>query len=176
MVATGVLLALRMRAATHAQRQVLAPLALYGIVAVVTTPLLSRLLDGDPLAFFTAQVLLLTGVPLAFVAAMARGGFAPTAGVAQLSAWLGAADGAPATLRDAVADALGDRSVALLLWADGRWVDGGGRAEELPVEGGGSTATGARRSCRRARPRAGAASRWSRPTGAASARSSTTRR
>jgi len=138
MVATGLLLALRMRAATHAQRQVLAPLAVYGIVAVVTTPLLSRLLDGDPLAFFTAQVLLLTGVPIAFAAAMAVGGFAPTAGVAQLSAWLGAADGAPATLRDAVAAALGDSSVALLLWASetgeaAGWVDADGRPAALPT-------------------------------------------
>ncbi|MDR9372925.1 sensor histidine kinase, partial [Conexibacter sp. JD483] len=135
MVATGVLLALRMRSATQAQRRLLAPLALYGIVAVVSTPLLSRLLDGAPLAFFTAQTLLLTGVPVAFAAAMAIGGFAPTAGVAQLSAWLGAADNAPATLRGAVADALGDGSVALLLWAGERWVDSDGRAAALPDAG-----------------------------------------
>jgi signal transduction histidine kinase len=135
MVATAVLLAVRLRAATSAQRRVLAPLAGYGIAAVVLVPLLSRLRDpllgGDPIALFTAQIVLVGLVPVAFAAAMLRGGFAPTAGVQELSAVLGAGR---VSLRDALAEALGDRSVELVVWAEepGRWVDGDGRPVELP--------------------------------------------
>jgi len=145
MLATAVLLAARLRAATRAQRRVLAPLAGYGIAAVVLVPLLSRLQDplfgGDPIALFTAQIVLVGLVPVAFAAAMLRGGFAPTAGVQELSSALGA--GVRPSLRDALAAALGDPSVELVVWAGssaetttagepGRWVDGDGRPVALP--------------------------------------------
>ena len=145
MLATAVLLAARLRAATRAQRRVLAPLAGYGIAAVVLVPLLSRLQDplfgGDPIALFTAQIVLVGLVPVAFAAAMLRGGFAPTAGVQELSSALGA--GVRPSLRDALAEALGDPSVELVVWAGssaetttagepGRWVDGDGRPVALP--------------------------------------------
>jgi signal transduction histidine kinase len=138
MLATGLLLALRLRAASQQQRRVLAPLALYGIAAVVLVPLLSRLrgplLGDDPVALFALQATLLGLLPLAFAGAMLRGGFAPTAGVQELSIRLCAGDGAPATLREALADALGDPSVELVLWAGERerWVDRDGHAATLP--------------------------------------------
>jgi len=138
LLATAVLLADRMRGATRAQRRVLAPLALYGIAAVALVPAMSRLqgplLGDDPIALFAIQASLLGLLPVAFVAAVLRGGFAPTAGVRELSAWIGADGSRPAPLRDALAEALGDPSVELALWAGERerWVDGDGRATELP--------------------------------------------
>jgi signal transduction histidine kinase len=138
MLATALLLAHRMRSATRAQRRVLAPLALYGIAAVALVPVMSRLqgplLGDDPIALFAIQATLLGLLPVAFVAAVLRGGFAPTAGVRELSAWLGAGGSEPAPLREALADALGDPSVELALWAGERerWVDGDGRPARLP--------------------------------------------
>lgn len=138
MLATAVVLAARLRAATPSQRRVLAPLAVYGIAAVVLVPVFGRLsgplFGGDPVALFAAQAALLTLVPVAFAGAVLRGGFAPTAGVQELSAWLGADGGGRATLRDALADALGDRSVELVLWAgeSGGWVDARGSTAALP--------------------------------------------
>lgn len=138
MLATAVLLAHRMRSATRAQRRVLAPLALYGIAAVALVPLMSRLqgplLGDDPLTLFAIQATLLGLLPVAFVAAVLRGGFAPTAGVRELSAWIGADGSRPGTVRDALAEALGDPSVELALWAgeQERWVDGDGCAIDLP--------------------------------------------
>lgn len=146
MLATAVLLIVRLRAAPPAQRRVLAPLALYGIAAVTLVPTLSRLrgplLGDDPLVLFTVQAVLLALVPVAFVAAALRGGFAPSTGVRDLSARLGADGRRPATLRDLLADALGDPSAALVLWAGERerWVDGDGCGTTLPAPGSGRDA------------------------------------
>jgi signal transduction histidine kinase len=137
MIATAVVLAARLRAASPSQRRVLAPLSLYGIAAVVLVPLLSHLdgplFGGDPLALFVAQATLVGLVPLAFAGALLRGGFAPTSGVQELSARLGA-DGGRASLRDACADALGDPSVELALWTGERdgWTDPDGAPLALP--------------------------------------------
>jgi signal transduction histidine kinase len=137
MIATAVVLAARLRAASPSQRRVLAPLSLYGIAAVVLVPLLSHLdgplFGGDPLALFVAQASLIGLAPLAFAGALLRGGFAPTAGVQELSARLGA-HGGRASLRDACADALGDPSVELALWTGERdgWTDPDGAPLALP--------------------------------------------
>lgn len=133
MLATAVLLVLRLRASTPAQRRVLAPLALYGIAAVVLVPLTNHL-GGDQLTLFAVQVLLLGLAPAAFAGAILRGGFAPTAGVRELSVWIGADGGGRATLRDALADALGDPSVELVVWAGerDRWLGPDGSPAALP--------------------------------------------
>lgn len=95
MLATAVVLIVRLRAATPAQRRTLAPLALYGVAAVVLVPTLSRLRDpllgGDPLMLFTLQAVLLGLVPIAFVATLLRGGFAPAADPRDLGARLAVA-------------------------------------------------------------------------------------
>lgn len=146
MLATAVVLAARLRAATAPQRRVLAPLAVYGIAAVVLVPLLSHLggplLGDDPQALFAAQAILLSLAPIAFAGAVLRGGFAPTAGVRELSAWLGA-DGRRASLREALADALGDPSVELVVWTGerGGWAGLDGRAVDLPDPRGGRGVT-----------------------------------
>ncbi len=127
-LATCALLARRLLAVTPAQRRVLAPLSLYGIVAVLVIPLnslLSELID-DPLTRATVQLTVMGLMPVAFVLAASLGGFARTGDVEELGAQLGAAG--RARLGDLLADTLGDRSLALLFRVpdtDG-WVNGDG--------------------------------------------------
>jgi signal transduction histidine kinase len=78
----------------------------------------------------------MAGVPIAFAAAVLRGGFARTSGPEELAAWLGADDrgGRPA-LAGALAAALGDDSVQLLYrvpGADG-WVNADGARVAAPA-------------------------------------------
>ncbi len=121
-LAICVLLVGRMRRAGTAQRRVLAPLAVYGIVALVYTPVSSyvwnHLIDLSVEAQFVAQMTVLGLVPVAFVLAASRGGFERTGDVAELGVWLGAELGR-AELRDALAATLGDPSVELLFRLSG---------------------------------------------------------
>jgi signal transduction histidine kinase len=84
-----------------------------------------------------AQMGVLAGVPVAFVVAMLRGGFARTGQIEQLGAWLGVDGGARPPLADALADTLGDRSLELAFWVPERraWVDREGRSVTLPTAG-----------------------------------------
>ena len=137
----GLILVRRLRAATPAQRRVLAPLSVYGIVAAAAIPLGSVLVDLHILfpdrgvALFVVQILLVTGVPVAFAIGVLRGGFARTADIDELGAWLGADDerGRPA-LVDALAAALGDNSVELLfnVPGDAGWVNADGVPAPAP--------------------------------------------
>ncbi len=123
-----VLLARRFQAATPEQRRVLAPLSLYGIVAVLVIPLnslLSELID-DPLTRANVQLTVMGLVPVAFVLAASLGGFARTGDVEELGAQLGT--GGRRRLNDLLAETLGDRSLELLFRVpdtDG-WVNGDG--------------------------------------------------
>ena len=138
----GLILVRRLRAATPAQRRVLAPLSVYGIVAAAAIPLGSVLVDLHILfpdrgvALFVVQILLVTGVPIAFAIGVLRGGFARTADIDELGAWLGADDerGRPA-LVDALAAALGDNSVELLFRVpgDAGWVNADGVPAPAPT-------------------------------------------
>ena len=138
----GLILVRRLRAATPAQRRVLAPLSVYGIIAAAAIPLGSVLVDLHILfpdrgvALFVVQILLVTGVPIAFAVGVLRGGFARTADIDELGAWLGADDesGRPA-LVDALAAALGDNSVELLFRVpgDAGWVNADGAPAPAPT-------------------------------------------
>ncbi len=122
------LLVRRLRAATPAQRRVLAPLSGYGILAILAIPAGSALADwlfepGLTLPF--VQLTIMAGVPIAFAVGVLRGGFARTADVEELGAWLGADDdGHRPTLAEALRAALGDPSVELLFHVPGNdpWV------------------------------------------------------
>ncbi len=138
----AVILVRRLRAATPAQRRVLAPLSVYGLIAAAAIPLGSVLVDLHLLfpdrgvALFVVQILLVTGVPIAFAVGVLRGGFARTADIDELGAWLGANDesGRPA-LVDALAAALGDNSVELLFRVpgDAGWVNAEGAPTPAPT-------------------------------------------
>lgn len=122
----------RMRVATSAQRRVLAPLAVYGIVAILAIPLgagvADLLLGGGGTWLPAVQLLLMAGVPVAFVVAATRGGFVRTSGIAELGMTLGIDDGGRPGLAEVLASALGDDSVELLFRVPGEahWVNAAG--------------------------------------------------
>lgn len=130
-LATAALLAGRIRSAAPQQRRVLVPLSAYGIFVLLFGPVGSQLWPGGPTpAFATTQVALIALVPVVFVAAASRGGFARTGDIAELGAWLGADEAGRPGLRDALAVTLGDPSLELLfhLPAQGGLVDASGLA------------------------------------------------
>jgi signal transduction histidine kinase len=138
-LATCVLLARRLRALGPAQRRVLAPLSLYGIVAVLLIPVSSALGDvlGDSLTKEAVQTSVLGCVPIAFVVAASRGGFARTGEIDDLGALLG--DGGRTELSDVLAATLGDDTVELLFRVPGEqgWVNSAGVAAMPPTASGG---------------------------------------
>jgi signal transduction histidine kinase len=130
MLTTAGVLVDRLRTATPGQRGVLLPLYAYGILAVLATPLGPLLGPAAGLSVAQVvglQIVLLAGVPVAFAAAMLRGGFARTADVQELSAWLASSAATPELLADALARTLGDPSVQVVYASrDGALVDGDG--------------------------------------------------
>jgi signal transduction histidine kinase/DNA-binding NarL/FixJ family response regulator len=140
-VATATVLIRRLRRAAHGQRRVLAPLYSYGVVAVLFIPLsgavLRPLLGMSPETLVVLQLVVLAGVPVAFVLGMLRGGFARTGEVEELAAWLGSSAPARPGLTEALARALGDDSLELVFWVPEQrgYVDADGRAVTLPAAG-----------------------------------------
>jgi signal transduction histidine kinase len=88
-----------------------------------------------------ARVIALAFVPFAFLAGLLRSRVAGAAAVSELVARLGA--GRRGELRDALADALGVRSLQLAYWLPERreWVDANGASFALPGEGSGRMCT-----------------------------------
>jgi signal transduction histidine kinase len=113
-VAMSVLLAQRMRRADAGQRRVLLPLSAYGIVALLIIPVSSVVTDTFDATRSAVQLAVVGFLPVVFVLAASRGGFARTAGLDELGTWLGADEATRPGLRDALANALGDPSVRLL--------------------------------------------------------------
>ena len=90
--------------------------------------------DIDPTTLVAVQLVILAGVPAAFVLAVLRGGYARTGEVEELGAWLGSQESARPGLEEALGRALGDDSLRLLFpspRAHGRLVDSHGRASQL---------------------------------------------
>ncbi|HTU15200.1 MAG TPA: ATP-binding protein [Solirubrobacterales bacterium] len=116
--ATVAILIGRMRRMTPEQRHVFAPLASYGIFTllfvVVADEIAKQAFGGGGLALPATQLSVIAFVPVAFAIAASRGGFARTADIAELGSWLASADSARPTLRQALADTLGDPSLRLL--------------------------------------------------------------
>ncbi|MBS1880703.1 MAG: sensor histidine kinase [Actinobacteria bacterium] len=140
MVATALILAGRLRRAEPAKRRVFAPLAIYGIVAVLFVPVSGLVVKAwfpeAGLELAVAQLAVMAGIPIAFVAAGLSGGFARTEDVQELGALLSAEEGRP-ELGAALREVLGDPSLDLLFWvADPpRYVDREG-VEAAPPEPG----------------------------------------
>ncbi len=138
-IAGASLLLQRMRRATPEQRRVLVPLAVYGIFALIFVPVSSLLADslfaGHGTLRLVAALAVLALLPVVFVVAASRGGFARTGDIAELGAWLGADELGRRGLRDALATTLGDPSVQLLfrLSDDHTLVDERGIAVPRPV-------------------------------------------
>jgi signal transduction histidine kinase len=145
MVATTVILALRLERTDPMRRRVLVPLYAYGIAVVLFIPvsaqILMPLLDLTSEAVTVLQLLAIGGIPIAFALGVLRGGYARTGQLDELGTWLGTAADHPG-VREALARTLGDPSLRLLFWApdeDG-YVDAAGRRAELPAADDGSDA------------------------------------
>ncbi len=117
--ATATAPAMRHRALTT-----LAPLYGYGILAVLFIPFAPSVLgDGFGVSrdlVDALQLIDLTGIPIAFTVCLLRGGFAPTAEVQELGAWLGSVESGRSPLVGALARALGDETLRLAYWLPDR--------------------------------------------------------
>ncbi len=140
MLVTAVVLLTRLRQSAPQQRRVLAPLYAYGIVAVLVVPLgplIEPVFNLSFLGVTAGQLVLLAGVPVAFVLAMLRGGFARTGEVAELGTWLGGTASERMPLVNALRRTLGDETLVVVYWAPERrrFVDALGQSISLPVPG-----------------------------------------
>ncbi|GAA4787854.1 hypothetical protein GCM10023200_22660 [Actinomycetospora chlora] len=131
----------RLAVADRDRRRALLPVYAYGAVAVLGISVLSaltRYAGADPLLAPVLQLLWQSGVPVAFTAAMLRGGFARTGELEELAAWL-AGPAREGDLRGALARALGDASLTLAFRVErpegtaGEWVDESGTPVVLPA-------------------------------------------
>ena len=131
-IATVVVLAARLLRAERIHRRMLVPLLVYSIFAVLFTPLLSLVRAAvplDPLVLEMSQFVVISGVPIAFIFGLLRGGFPRTGGLEELGTWLGDASASGDRLSDALSRALGDPSLELYFRSDerGDFVDAEGR-------------------------------------------------
>jgi len=138
MVAVALLLARALLSADAAFRRVLFPLYGYGFFAVLAVPASAAgfgLLGADlALALAVSQLLILAGVPVAFVVGMLRGGFPRTGELMELSAALALAEDQEALLTDALARTLGDDTLRLVFPSEnGAYLDERGEQADPPA-------------------------------------------
>jgi len=136
--ALAVILARRWRAADPARRSAFAPVVASGgiVMGLLGAWYVAQLAEaGEWLteALEEARVVVLAVVPFAFLAGVLKSRVAGAAAVSELVARLGE-PARGAALRDALADALGDPSLALAYWIPerGEHVDAQGRRVEIP--------------------------------------------
>ena len=133
-----VLLAGRWRGAAPAQRTAVAPVLWTGgsAVAVYAVAIVFDAVGSTQDALERLGQLLFATVPFGFLAGLLRSRLAQADAVSNLVARLGQAP-EPDVLRAALADALGDPSLALAYWLPepGRFVDAAGHRLELPDGG-----------------------------------------
>lgn len=138
MVAAAVLLVRRVLAADPAFRRVLLPLYAYGLFAVLAVPasaaLFRSLGSNLDLALAATQLVVLAGVPLAFVVGTLTGSFPRTGELIELSASLAAAGDQQMPLSDALSRTLGDDTLRLVFRTDtDEYVDERGDSVEPPA-------------------------------------------
>ncbi|MCW2980349.1 MAG: integral rane sensor signal transduction histidine kinase [Solirubrobacterales bacterium] len=140
MVSTAIILTNRLRRTEPSRRRVVAPLMIYGSLAVLFVPLSSFIgetwMPQWSLGIAFGQLTVMAGVPVAFVAVVLSGGFATSGEVHELGATLDAEEGRPA-LRATLRDVLGDPHLDLLFRVDDpdRYVDREGATAEPPLPG-----------------------------------------
>ncbi len=148
LTAIAILLVRRWRAASPTQRRALAPVLLVGVGTLV---LLSLSLLGDVSGWpdgeaenviDIASLCLMASVPFAFLTGLLRSRLSRASAVSDLVARVGEA-GRRQSLREALAEALGDPSLSLAYWVpeQGRYVDADGHPVELPARDGDTART-----------------------------------
>jgi signal transduction histidine kinase len=136
-ISTAIILTSRLRRTEPSRRRVVAPLMIYGSLAVLFVPISGVLMvtwwPELSLETAVAQLTVMAGVPVAFVAVVLSGGFATSGEVRELGATLDAEEGRPA-LRAALREVLGDPHLDLLFRVDDpdRYVDRDGAVVEPP--------------------------------------------
>jgi signal transduction histidine kinase len=142
LVLTVVLMRRRWKASTAAQRRALGPviwaagLGFIGLAVLLMSVFIPGLDEGHTAikdVLFTAALILFLTVPFGFLAGFMRAKLSRADALALLVDRLAQQGGRP-SLRDALADALGDPSLEIAYWLPerGRYVDASGRAIELP--------------------------------------------
>ncbi|PPF86076.1 ATPase [Pseudoclavibacter sp. RFBJ3] len=122
---TAALLIRRLRSADPKNLRVLLPLYLYGILAVLSIPLSAnvlRLLGAPGEVIGSIQLVVIAGIPIAFLLGVLIGGYAQTVEAEVLSAWLSLAGSARTVVGAALARSLGDDSLRVAYWAENRQV------------------------------------------------------
>ncbi|WP_271982427.1 sensor histidine kinase [Pseudoclavibacter terrae] len=120
---TAALLIRRLRSADPKNLRVLLPLYLYGILAVLSIPLSAnvlRLLGTPGEVIGSIQLVVIAGLPIAFLLGVLIGGYSQTVEAEALSAWLSLAGSARTVVGAALARSLGDDSLRVAYWADDR--------------------------------------------------------
>jgi signal transduction histidine kinase len=142
-LATAAILWQRWRLVAPASRRGVTPMLIYGIFAALYVPVSGRLIGGIgiPDDWITwavlSQNLAIAIVPVAFAVTMLSGGFGRTLAIDELAGRI-EGDGGEGEAGDSMAAALretlGDPTVELALWVEGRgaYVDGLGEAVAVP--------------------------------------------
>jgi signal transduction histidine kinase len=127
------------RDASPPQRRVMAPVLWTGLAlsAALVVAVLSQIVGAsDPIATSPSVVSLIAfaALPWAFVVGLLRSRYSRAGAVGDLVERLNAQGVEGESLRDALAEALGDRSLALAFWSRGseRYVDAHGQPVDLP--------------------------------------------
>jgi signal transduction histidine kinase len=126
----------------HRKRVILAPLFIYSVLAVILIPVFANVfqpaLRWNPTYLDIAQVGELSLIPVFFLAAMLRGGFARTSAVVELAGWIGASSASRPHLREALAITLGDDSIQLMFWSNDNetYVGSDGSPQSVPLDNG----------------------------------------
>ena len=135
----AVLLVRRWRGASRPQRRIIAPVLWSGAavlvsLAVVVVLKVAHAPNTAQHFFAWVSVAAISAVPFAFVAGLLRSRYSRADVVGELLDRLSLAQ---ASIRDAIAAALGDPTVQLLYWREqpGEYVDAAGRPAPLPAEG-----------------------------------------
>jgi signal transduction histidine kinase len=135
----AVLLFQKRKVATPPQRRAMAPVLWTGVALMCTLAVasLQHLIDASNLTVAgpsVASLIVFAALPWAFVVGLLRTRYSRAGAVGDLVERLNAQGVEGESLRDALSDALGDRSLALAFWSRGseRYVDAHGRPVDLP--------------------------------------------
>ncbi|MBV9592600.1 MAG: hypothetical protein JO147_02190 [Actinobacteria bacterium] len=130
-IVAGIIAFRRWRQTERKKRRILGPLYIYTIVSLMFLPFWHLFIAGpavDPLDVADAEFADMSLVPVLFLVAMLRGGFARTTAIEDLARRLGAEASSPEQLRTALVNTLGDPTIELLYWSAEReiYVDAAG--------------------------------------------------